>query len=82
MNDTSMLDRLQGWYVAQCDGEWEHQHGLSIGTLDNPGWSISIGLTDTGLQSRPFERFEIERTERNWTRAWQRTTNGEQHAVH
>ena len=32
---------LQRWYVAQCDGEWEHAYGVEIGTLDNPGWSIS-----------------------------------------
>jgi Immunity protein 53 len=36
------FDRLQVWYLAQCDGDWEHRHGVTIGTLDNPGWSLRI----------------------------------------
>lgn len=39
---TSTLDRLQGWYLSMCDGDWEHDTGFSIDTLDNPGWSIEI----------------------------------------
>lgn len=26
---------LQSWYVGRCDGEWEHEFGVSIGALDN-----------------------------------------------
>jgi hypothetical protein len=50
----SALERLQQWYKAQCDGEWEHSYGVSIGTLDNPGWSLEIDLTDTPLQNKSF----------------------------
>jgi hypothetical protein len=32
-----ILPWLQGWYATQCDGDWEHEYGVSIETLDNPG---------------------------------------------
>ena len=48
------LERLQAWYLAQCDGEWEHGFGVSISTLDNPGWIVDINLTGTTLASGPF----------------------------
>lgn len=41
--------RLQSWYIAQCDGEWEHSYGVTIETLDNPGWSLSVDLSGTRL---------------------------------
>ncbi len=39
-----VLGELQGWFLAHCNGDWEHSHGVSIATLDNPGWSIEINL--------------------------------------
>ena len=45
---------LMEWYVAQCDGDWEHRFGLEIGTLDNPGWSLAIDLDGTRLAGRSF----------------------------
>lgn len=49
------LERLQSWYARQCNGEWEHAYGVTIGTLDNPGWSLKVDLTGTYLESRAFE---------------------------
>ena len=49
-----LLDRLQTWYLANCDGEWEHKHGIRIETLDNPGWLVKIELAHTALIRRPF----------------------------
>jgi len=54
----SVLERLQTWYLSQCDDEWEHGYGVDIGTLDNPGWTIEINLTDTGLAKALFDRIE------------------------
>ena len=48
------LQELQQWYQSQCDGDWEHSYGVKIDTLDNPGWSVTIELTDTELADRPF----------------------------
>ncbi|GAA0463237.1 hypothetical protein Ade02nite_29950 [Paractinoplanes deccanensis] len=60
------LTWLQGWYATQCDGEWEHEYGVSIDTLDNPGWSLRVDLRDTALEGRPFARREVHRGEHDW----------------
>ncbi|WP_363168921.1 immunity 53 family protein [uncultured Lamprocystis sp.] len=48
------LAQLQDWYLSQCNGDWEHTYGVSIGTLDNPGWSLVVELTDSNLDGRSF----------------------------
>jgi len=48
------FQRLQRWYTAQCNGDWEHSYGVSIDTLDNPGWRLRIDLTDITLQDKPI----------------------------
>lgn len=48
------LQRLEAWYAAQCDGEWEHRYGVHIETLDNPGWLARIDLVGTPLDGRGF----------------------------
>lgn len=50
------LNWLSEWYLAQCNSDWEHTFGVKIDTLDNPGWSVKIELTDTDLEERTFER--------------------------
>ena len=47
---------LMAWYLRQCDNDWEHSYGVEIGTLDNPGWSLKVELTDTPLNGRKFAR--------------------------
>src|SRR5918994_1076194 len=39
-----LLGWLERWYQEQCDGEWEDDCGLTIETLDNPGWLVSVDL--------------------------------------
>jgi hypothetical protein len=63
------LERLQNWYVAQCDGDWEHGNGIAISTLDNPGWSVKINLEETSLEGRAFAPVKVERTENDWIHA-------------
>jgi len=46
---------LERWYVAHCDGEWEHQYGVQIDTLDNPGWSITLDVGDEAVAFEPVE---------------------------
>lgn len=60
------LGRLQRWYLAQCDGEWEHSYGIAIDNLDNPGWSVRIDLVGTALRDRPFIDVEIDRSPDDW----------------
>jgi hypothetical protein len=49
-----VLERLTGWYQAQCNGDWEHQYGVRIETLDNPGWLVKIDLVGTSLEAARF----------------------------
>jgi hypothetical protein len=70
MNDSSNeLIWLCDWFASHCNGDWEHEFGIAIGTLDNPGWSLRVELTDTELANRPFAPEEIETTDR-WVRLW------------
>ena len=61
------LNTLQNWYKSKCDGNWEHSFGLKIETIDNPGWNITIDLTDTDLEDLPEKQYEfIENSEDDW----------------
>jgi len=51
---------LMRWYASQSNGEWEHQHGVEIGTLDNPGWSLKVDLKETALEGRSFEPVSVD----------------------
>jgi hypothetical protein len=54
--DTNLLTRLQNWQLINCDGDWEHGYGVSIETLDNPGWRVKINLVDTCLENLDYEK--------------------------
>ncbi|CCD84764.1 conserved protein of unknown function [Bradyrhizobium sp. ORS 285] len=66
MNEMQMRDQreplkvLQDWYASQCDGQWEHQYGIKIDTLDSPGWALRIDLVDTELAERPFTEVKVQ----------------------
>lgn len=49
--NTVDLSCIMAWYSSHCDGDWEHQRGLSIETLDNPGWLFKVNLIDTNLEN-------------------------------
>jgi hypothetical protein len=38
---------LEDWYQRQCNGEWEHVHGIRIYSIDNPGWRVKVDLNGT-----------------------------------
>ncbi|BFV59917.1 hypothetical protein KCMC57_up50210 [Kitasatospora sp. CMC57] len=54
------LGFLTAWYTAQCDGDWEHEYGIRIETLDNPGWSVEVDLEGTGLDGVLPDRIETD----------------------
>ena len=65
---SDLLVDIQNWYAANCDGYWEHQNGLRIETLDNPGWLVEI---DVGSFRSHFEGFEVvkfDRSNDDWLR--------------
>lgn len=65
-----VLEWLQSFYLRWCDDDWEHTYGVKIDTLDNPGWSVEVNLTETPFEDRPFERLEVERSEHDWYHCW------------
>ena len=67
----SVYEQLQKWYSDQCDGDWEHEFGVKIGTLDNPGWSVLIDLEGTSLELIDFNAVEINYDhDLEWVRCW------------
>jgi hypothetical protein len=66
MTRSRILERLQRWYAANCDGEWEHQRGVRIDTLDNPGWDLEVDLMGTPLEGRTLVKYMNERSEEDW----------------
>ena len=76
MTDAQPLDVLMRWYRSHCDGSWEHQHGIWIETLDNPGWRLVIDLNDTELAKAPFESVQSNIDDQNlWWRCWRTDTS-------
>jgi hypothetical protein len=57
---------LLHWFAKQCDGDWEHGNGIRIGTLDNPGWYLTVSLTDTECEDKEFKEIIIERSSNDW----------------
>lgn len=41
-----MIEWLEEMYLSNCDGDWEHDYGIEITTLDNPGWNVKIQLNE------------------------------------
>jgi hypothetical protein len=63
---TSPLKELERWYLSNCDGDWEHSFGITITTIDNPGWRIDISLRETSWEDIRCDRVVIERDENDW----------------
>ncbi|MDN3015877.1 immunity 53 family protein [Paenibacillus sp. BSR1-1] len=61
---------MQKWYLQQCDGDWEHQFGISVQNLDNPGWMLTIDLEGTNLEDKHMDKIEIIRNEQDWLDCW------------
>lgn len=64
------LPHLQNWYTDQCNDDWEHRYGVSIETLDNPGWRVVVELTGTVYAEMEMDTIEIKRSTHDWVHAW------------
>ena len=56
---SSIIQWLQGWTKSQIDGDWEHELGISISMLDNPGWILSADVSNYGdllKETKPLGR--------------------------
>ena len=61
-----MLQWLEKWYESYCDGDWEHDYGIIIKTLDSPGWRVQIDLTDTVEYIDPFPDVDVRNGDDDW----------------
>lgn len=65
-HDLDVLKWIAGWYSEQCDGDWEEDRGITLETLDNPGWMLTVDLVDTSLDGRVLDHERSERGEGDW----------------
>ncbi|HKX28891.1 MAG TPA: immunity 53 family protein [Blastocatellia bacterium] len=61
-----VIEKIQSWYASQCDGDWEHQFGVTIDTLDNPGWSVKIDLVRTSLENVSVDPLKKDHGDQDW----------------
>jgi hypothetical protein len=61
-----MIEWLQKWYVERCNGAWEHEYGIKIETLDNPGWTVTIDLSYTHVEDLEIPYSLNEVAEDQW----------------
>ena len=66
MSSRDLLAEIERWYAGNCDGDWEHEFGITIETLDNPGWSVSIELEGTTAEFLDFVPIDVHRHENDW----------------
>jgi len=60
------VEFLQSWYQARADGTWERTHGVTIESLDTPGWLVSIDLERTPLEDRAMPTIDRQISQRDW----------------
>jgi hypothetical protein len=54
------------WYQSHSNGDWEHQFGVHITTLDNPGWALDVDLAGTHDAERVVPMETVERSQTDW----------------
>jgi hypothetical protein len=60
------VEFLQSWYLAQADREWEKVRGITIETLETPGWMVTIDLAGTALDGRVMAAVQNEYSATDW----------------
>jgi len=61
-----LINWLQQWYISNCNGDWEHNYGIKIETIDNPGWYIKIDVSETSLEDKYVGRQMIDNGDTDW----------------
>lgn len=63
-----IIEWMEKWYQSNCDGQWEHSHGIEIGSLDNPGWYVNIDLNDTQYERLQMKEIKRDQGDDDWIR--------------
>jgi immunity protein 53 of polymorphic toxin system len=72
MSSNALISWLESWLEAHADYRMHEHYGIRIESLDNPGWTVSIDLELTVLESKFFEEMERHVSDRDWVRCWVR----------
>jgi len=62
MESSEAIEIIKKWYQTKCNGTWEHEFGIEIKNIDNPGWHINIR---DDFKKIPLT-YKMEYTESNW----------------
>ena len=57
---------IEAWFSEQCDSDWEHEFGVAIETLDNPGWTVTVDLEGTPLEDATFTAIHDVSHDTDW----------------
>jgi Immunity protein 53 len=60
------FDDLINWYANQCNGDWEHSYGIKLDTLDNPGWLLTIDLSETEFENLKIRKSITNTSDNDW----------------
>ena len=60
------LEWLDGWYQQQCNGEWEHSHGMLLEALEQRGWQLTISLTGTSAENTTPKKISLGSSTGDW----------------
>jgi hypothetical protein len=60
------LEWLDDWSQRQCNGEWEHRQGVSLKSLDNPGWHLTIRLAGTSAVNTRPQQLRLDTRSGGW----------------
>jgi hypothetical protein len=66
MQQMDNLEWLEDWYQRQCNGDWEHRHGMQLQTLENPGWHLTINLSGTSAANALPQRLSLDTPCGDW----------------
>ena len=61
------ISELEKGFRDRCDGDWEHQGGIRIETLDNPGWVVRVDFDTLEIpDTNTVEKYNTERSESDY----------------
>src|SRR3954470_10755305 len=66
VTEAEPFEFLTAWFAEHCDGDWEHDEGIRLETLDNPGWALDVRTEDTELQGRVIDWVKDDQSEEEW----------------
>ncbi|EDP72128.1 hypothetical protein FBALC1_13542 [Flavobacteriales bacterium ALC-1] len=61
-----ILDWIQDWFKANCDGDWEKDEVIQITTLAAPGWEVEIDISRTSIANLEIKWILNEINRHDW----------------